>query len=76
MTPLNKRVQKLEHQINAIFKLPKVVRVIQHEGELLEDLLVAAGHPIEEENRLVIVRKIMPWPKRKNMIMPSPGSRN
>lgn len=52
MMQLDKRLQKLEAQVNAIFYKKKIV-VIQYEGESDEDAIRLKGYPANEENRQI-----------------------
>lgn len=60
-----KRVQIIERQLNEMFGVIKVIRIIQYESETLEDALWLAGNPIVEEDDLLLIRKIMKCPRAK-----------
>jgi len=53
---IKKRLQKLERFNSHIAQ--KVIRVIQREDQSMDEAITLAGYPLEEENRLVIIRAI------------------
>lgn len=59
MNSFERRLQKIEEQVNAISNPIKWIRVFQYEGETQEDAIRLSGYPEHEENRSVMVYRLV-----------------